>query len=171
MKKVLLSIGVFICGIFNYTYALEGTNNVSSETESMQYLTTEWKYYGEVVALCFDKYYWFDCVDSNAYYEDGVNDRFIELEEEGGYLLKPYTTTVGLEYRYIDGEKQYRMEGDRNNGYVYKKQTYAYFSLNPYSSIKYVIDSNNRPVFRYKSVGSYSHFVDDYGYYYFIKMR
>ena len=45
------------------------------------------------------------------------------------------------------------------------------FSLNPHTTIEYVIDNNNRPNMREKDVSNYTHFLEVDGELYFIKMK
>ena len=52
-----------------------------------------------------------------------------------------------------------------------RKGRYVNFSLNPHTTIEYVIDNNNRPNIREKDVSKYSHFLEVDGGLYFIKMR
>lgn len=185
MKKniflVLLSVGTFICGVFNTAIAndetafLKSTSiNVQCDHKEMDFMvehptcgkvvstignSTEWKYYAKVNSLYFGKFDWLVCIgDASKYYS--ISERFYELEEEGGYLLKPCNVSVHIDYRYFNGEKQYRMSNGRE-----------FFSLNPYKTIEYVIDNNNRPNFREKDVRSYSHVAEVDGSLYFIKMH
>lgn len=176
MKKTILVtalyIAVLLCGAFYSATAKCLIFENASECDTMQGRSTEWRNYGEVTSLCFNKYDATECAYSDpAALNYSISDKFWELENAEGYLLKPYTVSIDIEYRYIDGEKQFRTTGDKRNGDIYKKQTYVYFSLNPYSSVEYVINSNNRPSMRKRDVSAYSHFVDDNGDFYFIKMQ
>lgn len=129
------------------------------ETITVEDKNTDWEVLGSVNSLCFQPFDWQICTDGDYLNPHG---RFYELEEEGGYFLKPYTESCYVQYRYIDGEKQYRMNG--STGWVD-------FSRNPYSSLEYVVDNNNRPVMRSRDVENYTHYAEDSGFLYFIKMN
>ncbi len=190
MKKnvflVLLSVGAFICSVFNPATANDaiaflnsnsikvqsdhnemeftGENPVNEKIISAGEKSDDWKYYAKVNSLYFGKFDWLFCIGDASKY-NSISERFYELEEEGGYLLKPCNISIHIDYRYFDGEKQYRMYNNKPRG-----GGYVFFSLNPYKTIEYVIDNNNRPNFREKDVRSYSHVAEVDGALYFIKM-
>lgn len=131
------------------------------ETVTYETRNTAWEDYGDVQALIFLPFDYCACIgDLSKYYS--ISERFFELEEEGGHYLKPYTEVIDLEYRYIDGERQYR--------YRYGSRT-VYFSINPHMSMEYVVDNNNRPSFKNKDVSKYTHVAQDGDDLYFIKMN
>lgn len=127
--------------------------------------SSEWKIYGEVNALYFREFDWLACIGDGTKYEN-ISEKFYELEDEGGYLLKPINVSILIYYRYFDGEKQYRMYHN-----IPRKGRYVNFSLNPHTTIEYVIDNNNRPNMREKDVSNYTHFLEVDGELYFIKMK
>lgn len=128
------------------------------ETITVENKNTDWEKLGNVNSLCFQPFDWHVCTGGDYL---NPHERFYELEEEGGYFLKPYTESCYVEYRYADGEKRYRMK---------LFEGWAEFSLNSYSSLEYVVDSNNRPVIRSKNVENYTHYAEYDGFLYFVKM-
>ena len=152
MKKLIVTIVVIFASL-----ALTGTLNPTMAINN----NSDWEYYGQVTALYFGEFDYLACIGDALKYQN-ISHKFYELEDEGGYLLKPQHVTISLFYRYVNGEKQYRMSAIRTK--------YAYFSLNPYESIEYVIDSNNRPVMKEKDVSNFTHFVENEGDMYFIKV-
>ena len=48
------------------------------------------------------------CVGDATKYSN-ISHKFYELEDEGGYFLRPQYITIPLFYRHFNGEKQYRM--------------------------------------------------------------
>lgn len=170
MKKlisfvVIFSVGLFLAETFYPVMAKNRVQRTELESIIAHNGSSEWKIYGEVNALHFRKFDWLYCIGDATKYEN-ISKKFYELEDEGGYLLKPYIVSILIYYRYYDGEKQYRMyyEGNRNRRYVN-------FSLNPHTTIEYVIDNNNRPNMREKDVSNYTHFLEVDGELYFIKMK
>ena len=167
---LLLTISLLIDGFYNPITA----NNIASQTKLVNEITlsdynkaakeqtTEWRNYGRVNALVFGGFDWLACIGDALKY-DRISERFFELEEEGGHLGKPHTYTIDIQYRYINGDIQYRMSTHKG---------YAYFSLNPHTTIEYIIDNNNYPASRKKDVSNYSHFAIAYeDCLYFIKMK
>lgn len=132
-----------------------------TETITVENRNTEWKSYGKVNALFFRHFDWLVCIrDATKYY--AINKRFIELENEGGYYNKPSHSSIFIDYRYLDGEKQYRM---------FDSRACINFSINPHNIIEYVVDNNNSPQMETKDVSSYSHFLEFNGDLYFIKVE
>lgn len=163
MKKlitfvIILSVASFLAETFNP--AMAKNKAIIAQNESR-----EWKIYGTVNALYFREFDLFACIGDWLKYEN-ISEKFYELEDEGGYLLKPINVSILIYYRYFDGEKQYRMYHDIPN-----KGRYVNFSLNPHTTIEYVIDNNNRPNMREKDVSNYTHFLEVDGELYFIKMK
>lgn len=160
MKKILFGI-CFILGLLNgFELKAEGIISIASNS-------SQWKDYGKVTILAFQKYNALDCIGDN-FWTGSISDRFYELENEDGHLLKPDVHTVDMQYRYIDGERQYRMQGSLFGGDIYETQVYIYYSPNPYTIMDYVVYSNNRPSIRKKNVSSYSHFAEYKGSMYFM---
>lgn len=164
-KSIILCLAIVIitsCGNTNNRSDAAKNNDhiVYEETITIENRTTDWEYYGEVNALVFQEFDSFVCIGDATKYEN-ISEKFYELEDIGGYLLKPHTSSVILFYRYFDGEKQYRI----------KNSKYRYFSLNPHTYIEYVIDNNNSPSMRKRDVSNYSHFTESDGDFYFIKMN
>ena len=154
---VILFASLAISGMLNSTMAKNNNTEIKASD-------SDWDYYGKVTALYFGEFNHMVCIGDATKYSN-ISHKFYELEDEGGYLLKPLHVTISIFYRNFNGEKQYRMINNRP-----RKDNYLYFSLNPHESIEYVIDNNNRPVMKQKDVSNYSHFVESDGSMYFIKM-
>lgn len=137
-----------------------------TETITVENRNTEWESYGKVNALWFNAFDWLVCIGDATKYNE-ISERFYELEDEGGYYNKPLHSSIFIDYRYLDGEKQYRMY-HRHRG---PRGKYINFSLNPHNTIEYVVDNNNRPQMKTKDVSSYSHFLEVDGILYFIKVE
>lgn len=170
MKKLL-----FIASCLGFVSVLNSCGNNTREEATVEEYTcvetitvenrnTEWEDIGEVNALKFGRFDWLYCVGDVGKYEDGISDEFYELEDEGGHLLKPYNASYRVQYKYIDGEKCYRICDD-HLGPNYKLN----LSLNPHTTIDYIVDVNNRPRTRTKDVSSYTHFAEQDGDLYFFK--
>ena len=129
------------------------------ETVTYETRNTAWEDYGDVQVLIFEPFDWLYCIEDAAKYYS-ISEKFYELEDEGGHYLKPYTDVMSIQYRYIDGERQYR-----------KWPSGFSFSANPHTSIEYIVDNNNRPVFKSKDVSRYTHVAQDDDHLYFIKMN
>ena len=156
---VFLSCGSTIMKYDHNEMEIIGEHPVNGKAISAGEISDGWKYYAKVNSLFFGEFDWLACIgDASKYYS--ISERFYELEEEGGYLLKPRNVSIHIDYRYFDGEKQYRISNGKE-----------FFSLNPYKTIEYVIDNNNCPNFREKDVRSYSHVAEVDGSLYFIKMH
>ena len=169
-----MNIAMLSCSKSNRTVSSNNSETISENTikqisnedkEIVESRTTEWKMYGEVTALCFPEFDWLACIGDGLKYEN-ISKKFYELEDEGGYLLKPINVSILIYFRYIDGEKQYRMYNDNP-----KRGGYVNFSLNPHTTIEYVIDNNNYPKIKEIDVSNYSHFLEVDETLYFIKMN
>lgn len=154
MKKIIsfliiINIGLFLSEKFSPIIAQNNSN--------------QWTFYGKVYALYFRPYAWHTCIgDCCKYdYSGGINKKFFDLEDENEHLLKPINESITIYYKQFNEEKRYRM---------YIGGEWVYFSLNPHTTIEYIVDNNNHPTIKEKDVSNYTHFLEWGHALYFIKM-